>query len=185
MLITLGLSGLHIHSSPVILPAADVPEPPFPSPPFPGSKVQRRKKRQVWFHRGVFKLTESAVYGCLFLHSQCHIIFMCNFQKDRSGLGFQIHIDFPLSHFTFLWQDRTRVWIELCLTSQLFCSQAPHVPRNVEDETKYVELMVINDHLMVSCSLHVHPDNCSSLFPEFYFMHTFYRMLSSLLLWIN
>ncbi|XP_029694355.1 disintegrin and metalloproteinase domain-containing protein 22 isoform X2 [Takifugu rubripes] len=26
--------------------------------------------------------------------------------------------------------------------------QAPHVPRNVEDETKYIELMVINDHLM-------------------------------------
>lgn len=120
MLITLGLSGLHIHSSPIVLLAADVPEPLFPSPPFPGSKVQRRKKRQVWFHRGVFKLTESDVYGCLFLHSQCHIIFMWNFQKDRSGLGFQIHIDFPLSHFTFLWQDRTRVWIELCLTSQLF-----------------------------------------------------------------
>uniref|UniRef100_H3DLX2 ADAM metallopeptidase domain 22 n=1 Tax=Tetraodon nigroviridis TaxID=99883 RepID=H3DLX2_TETNG len=26
--------------------------------------------------------------------------------------------------------------------------QAPHFPRNLEDETKYVELMVINDHLM-------------------------------------
>uniref|UniRef100_A0A7N6BYM6 ADAM metallopeptidase domain 22 n=1 Tax=Anabas testudineus TaxID=64144 RepID=A0A7N6BYM6_ANATE len=27
-------------------------------------------------------------------------------------------------------------------------SQAPHVSRSVEDETKYIELMVINDHLM-------------------------------------
>lgn len=52
------------------------------------------------------------------------------------------------------------------------------MPRNVEGETKYVELMVINDHLMVSCSLHVHPDNCLSLL----ILHTFYRMLSSLLL---
>lgn len=50
-----------------------------------------------------------------------------------------------------------------------FCSQAPHVPRNVEDETKYVELMVINDHLMVSLLLHVHVHTCFLLFTEFYF----------------
>uniref|UniRef100_A0A7N8XWZ6 ADAM metallopeptidase domain 22 n=1 Tax=Mastacembelus armatus TaxID=205130 RepID=A0A7N8XWZ6_9TELE len=30
----------------------------------------------------------------------------------------------------------------------LFCSQALRVSRSVEDETKYIELMVINDHLM-------------------------------------
>uniref|UniRef100_A0A3Q3MEJ3 ADAM metallopeptidase domain 22 n=1 Tax=Mastacembelus armatus TaxID=205130 RepID=A0A3Q3MEJ3_9TELE len=32
--------------------------------------------------------------------------------------------------------------------SVLFCSQALRVSRSVEDETKYIELMVINDHLM-------------------------------------
>lgn len=35
--------------------------------------------------------------------------------------------------------------VENCVVS----SQAPHVSRSVEDETKYIELMVINDHLMV------------------------------------
>lgn len=49
-----------------------------------------------------------------------------------------------------------------------FCSQAPPVPRNVEDETKYVELMVINDHLMVSLLLHVHVHTCLLLLTEYY-----------------
>uniref|UniRef100_A0A665UVM2 ADAM metallopeptidase domain 22 n=1 Tax=Echeneis naucrates TaxID=173247 RepID=A0A665UVM2_ECHNA len=35
-------------------------------------------------------------------------------------------------------------------------TQAPHVSRSVEDETKYIELMVINDHLMVSFCLCYH-----------------------------
>uniref|UniRef100_A0A8C9YB31 ADAM metallopeptidase domain 22 n=1 Tax=Sander lucioperca TaxID=283035 RepID=A0A8C9YB31_SANLU len=44
------------------------------------------------------------------------------------------HIQLPLSPVEFPWQ--------LC------SSQAQHVSRSVEDETKYIELMVINDHLM-------------------------------------
>ena len=43
---------------------------------------------------------------------------------------------------------------DLCLPEKKFpifvSSQAPRVSRSVEVETKYVELMVINDHLMVS-----------------------------------
>lgn len=61
-------------------------------------------------------------------------------------------------------------WVDFCLCLVLdvhlfdlcFCktpgkhfvsSQAAHVSRSVEDETKYIELMVINDHLMVSLKL--------------------------------
>uniref|UniRef100_A0A7N9ANS5 ADAM metallopeptidase domain 22 n=1 Tax=Mastacembelus armatus TaxID=205130 RepID=A0A7N9ANS5_9TELE len=47
-------------------------------------------------------------------------------------------------------QGSSNTMVSGCLydKSVLFCSQALRVSRSVEDETKYIELMVINDHLM-------------------------------------
>uniref|UniRef100_A0A8C9Y8E4 ADAM metallopeptidase domain 22 n=1 Tax=Sander lucioperca TaxID=283035 RepID=A0A8C9Y8E4_SANLU len=64
----------------------------------------------------------------------------------------QILCDFMcLSPPPFYFFDSLLFWPLLHLLSafwQLCSSQAQHVSRSVEDETKYIELMVINDHLM-------------------------------------
>uniref|UniRef100_A0A7N8X173 ADAM metallopeptidase domain 22 n=1 Tax=Mastacembelus armatus TaxID=205130 RepID=A0A7N8X173_9TELE len=50
-------------------------------------------------------------------------------------------------HFLFL-SSLLSYFFYFCYIYVLFCSQALRVSRSVEDETKYIELMVINDHLM-------------------------------------
>uniref|UniRef100_A0A8C6UUD1 ADAM metallopeptidase domain 22 n=1 Tax=Neogobius melanostomus TaxID=47308 RepID=A0A8C6UUD1_9GOBI len=47
----------------------------------------------------------------------------------------------------FIWTC-TKILLCFCFTVFLFFPQVSRMPRNIEDETKYIELMVINDHIM-------------------------------------
>lgn len=57
-------------------------------------------------------------------------------------------VDLSLKGISLAWFSKE--------TGKLLVSpQAPHVSRSVEDETKYIELMVINDHLMVIIFIYI------------------------------
>lgn len=87
------------------------------------------------------------------------LIFIWNWKNRQTWFSFPKFILIDLSFLPFVG-DRCMFVLSLMLmclicsyekTGKCFVSsQAPHVSRSVEDETKYIELMVINDHLMVS-----------------------------------
>lgn len=147
------VSRLNIHCILFVILAVNLPDPPFPSAPFPGSLVHRRKKRHVWF-------LYTCVCGSMSLFCQCvtSVICICfEFSKRQNRSRFTNpywFFNYPFS-VSVARQDMS---LDLVLfmkkkqknKTKMFFSQAPHVPGNVEDETKYIELMVINDHLMVS-----------------------------------
>uniref|UniRef100_A0A8C7Y0B2 ADAM metallopeptidase domain 22 n=1 Tax=Oryzias sinensis TaxID=183150 RepID=A0A8C7Y0B2_9TELE len=94
-------------------------------------------------------------------------VAQASFQVDAFGRNFILDVELNQlsvdhSRRIHLWGERLWTinwggwvpiggeWLSRCRGRHgaLVISQAPHFSRSVEDETKYIELMVINDHLM-------------------------------------